>query len=403
MTGIAARIGAWMPAGLTFDASGPAVSAGNYRISRSDVLLLALAFLTSRIVLIVFTVLSYAANTARLEVGPQDMFCNWDCDWYIGIAQNGYVAVADADKHGVANWAFFPALPMAMRVVAQLTGLPVVWSGVVLANLAAAGGLYLMFLLASDLGGRRFGRHAALVYAFWPFAVHAAQPMTEALFVPLSIGIFLWARRGNWLLAGLAAAVLSATRTVGILAFLPMLMLATREFGLWRLATLRPGCERAVVALALSGVGLGLYMIYLYGLTGDALAFSHNQNAWNRTFKLPWMMLLDEFNPAYIDTHWLIANACNAATGIVGLLLLRVLWRQGLAAEVLFAGAALLLAFDTGTTNSLPRYTGGLFPIMLAVAYLTDTPMMRRPAIALAVAGEASLAFAWGMEQFYVM
>jgi len=43
--------------------------------------------------------------------------------------------------------------------------------------------------------------------------------------------------------------------------------------------------------------GLGLFMLFLYKLFGDALYFSHAQRAWWRTFALPWETL-------YISVAW---------------------------------------------------------------------------------------------------
>ena len=403
MSTLAARMSAWLPGGAMARPLGPAVVSGGYRLLAADVRLLAALYVGARLIVVTAIALAYLANPARLELGLEDIFCNWDCDWYAEIARNGYVTPDHADKHGVANWAFFPVMPAAMAWVAGATGLSVAWAGIAVATVAGAIGLFGFFLMMRDLVGLRAARFAAAIYAFWPFAVHSMLPMTEALFVPLTVWLFLTALRGNWLAAGATAAVLSATRTVGVLAFLPLMVLAARQYGLWRLATLRPGTERAVLALGLTGLGLALYMLYLAGLTGDALAFSHNQAAWNRFFKLPWMMLLDELNPAYSSPAWLMANVANAATGIGALLLLSVLWKRGMVAEAVFAGTAMMVALTSASANSLPRYAGGLVPLVIAVALVGDRPLWRWPVLAGCLAAEAILAYAWGLEQFYVM
>jgi len=388
---------------LTSDGHRPACASSGFSILAADWPLLLGLFLSTRLILVAGIGLAYWANTSRLELGFDDIFCNWDCDWYVGIAENGYQSLGQAGASGAANWAFFPALPIAMSALSHLSGLPVVYAGLIIAQIGWGLGLYLIYLLARDLKGPEFARHAAIVYAVWPFAIHASIPMTEAVFVPLSIGCFLAARRGNWLLAAALVALLSASRTVGVVMVLPLAMLAMREFGAWRLFLLRPGTERAALALGASGLGLGLFMVYLHGLTGDAMAFSHNQVAWSRVFKLPWMMMLDELNPVYIGGNWLIANVLDLATGIGGFVLLAYLWRRGARPEALFGAVTLLIAFCTGNASSLPRYAGGLAPVILAVAFASAAPLRRIPAYAVSIAAMLALAIAWGLEQFYVM
>ena len=62
----------------------------------------------------------YAASPGPLS----DTICQWDCNWYISLAKNGY----DATPHVVgaaiqADWAFFPVYPLALVLVKHFTGL----------------------------------------------------------------------------------------------------------------------------------------------------------------------------------------------------------------------------------------------------------------------------------------
>ncbi len=375
----------------------------DYRISRDDLILIGGLLIATRLLIVVAIALAWGADTARLEDGVSDLFCAWDCYWYTGIADNGYQLPHQIPGVGFATWAFFPLLPLLMAGLSALTGLATVTSGVIIATIATGLGLYGNFLFARDLAGRAFARHATIVLALWPFAIHTAIPMTEALFVPLTIWGLLFTRRRQWLAAGIAAGLLSATRTTGVFLFLPMLMIAVKDHGFWRVLTIRPGTERIALGLALSGLGLALYMFYLNGLLGDALAFSHNQAAWQRRFSFPWMTIYDALNPLVITPRWMLANGLYVASGLAGLWLAVELWRRDLKPEAVFVAATLLIAFSSGSANSLPRYAAGLYPTTLAVALLSDTALRRLPVLVFLGAGLFVAAFTWGMEQFYVM
>lgn len=375
----------------------------DYRIARSDLILIAGLLVATRLLIVAAIACAWGADTARLEEGVSDLFCAWDCNWYTGIADNAYQLPRQIPGIGFANWAFFPLLPSLMAGLSWLTGVTTVTSGVIVATIATGLGLYGNFLFARDLAGVAFARHATIVLALWPFAIHTAIPMTEALFVPLTIWALLFARRRQWLAAGIAAGLLSATRTTGVFMFLPMLMIAVNDHGFWRVVTIRPGTERIALALALSGLGLALYMLYLNGLLGDALAFSHNQAAWQRRFSFPWMTVYDALNPLVITPRWMLANGLYVATGLAGLWLAVVLWGRGLRPEAVFVAVTLLIAFSSGSANSLPRYAAGLYPTTLAVALLSDTAMRRLPVSVFLGAGLFAAAFTWAMEQFYVM
>lgn len=383
---------------------GRVVTSGHpFRIERKDWQWLIALFVATRAIIAFGIIAAYLSNTSRMETGLDDLFCNWDCDWYSGIAENGYQSLDAVSASGAANWVFFPLFPILIHLLSAITGLRPSYSGLLIAQASWGLGLYLMYLAARDLKGPEFARHAATIYAVWPFAIHGSMPMTEALFVPLTIAIFLFARRTNWLIVAMLVPLLSATRTVGVMIELPLFMLASEQFGVWRVLTLRPGTERAVLALASAGLGIALFMVYLYGLTGDALAFSHNQAAWKRHLEAPWMMILDELNPAIISPAWLLANSLDIATCAVAIVLLVFLWRRGLWAEVAYALVVVTIACCTGNASSLPRYAGGLYPVMLAFALWSQGPLHRVPTYAALTAGLAALSVAWGLEQFYVM
>ncbi|MBP0644849.1 hypothetical protein J8J17_23940, partial [Mycobacterium tuberculosis] len=85
-------------------------------------------------------------------------------------------------------------------------------------------------------------------------------PMSEAVFLPLSLLSLLLARNDRWLLAGLVGGLMSGTRIVGILVVPGLVTLALQRYGWRALLTLRPGSERVLLGLLFCGLGLALFM-----------------------------------------------------------------------------------------------------------------------------------------------
>ena len=134
----------------------------------------------------------------------------WDTGWYLGIAINGYRYDATRPD-GQQNIVFFPAFPMATRVVARLLGasssgrfLPsdaaaYMTAGTCVVLVAFFGALVYMFLLARELLGAEDEADAAVwLLAAYPFAVFYSAMYTESLFLIGAVGAVYHFRRGEF-------------------------------------------------------------------------------------------------------------------------------------------------------------------------------------------------------------
>jgi hypothetical protein len=239
----------------------------------------------------------------------------WDGAWYLVIAHYGYRP--DLGSFTSSRTAFFPLYPLGVRGLADLGFAPVV-AGVLLSVVALAGALYglhrLTMLEAARLGlldRREVARQAVLLTALAPMAFYFSAVYSESLYLALSVGLFLCARRGRWASAAALGALASATRSTGVALLVPLLLLylyGPREdrspdrvrgagghgFGVAStFALLRTGRPRYrlrgdALWLALVPVGLGLYMAHLGLAGGDALAPFHAEAAWSRHFAGPY-------------------------------------------------------------------------------------------------------------------
>ena len=101
---------------------------------------------------------------------------------------------------------------------------------------------------------------------------------------------FFLVDKNRWIESGIVGALLSATRIVGCLFSISYLIVCLKRVGFGRI--IRERNLAIVVGLLLCPLGMALYMLYLYHLTGDAIAFVHIQVAWNRAPGNPFAVIV---------------------------------------------------------------------------------------------------------------
>ncbi|MEA2435575.1 MAG: hypothetical protein QOF65_131, partial [Thermoleophilaceae bacterium] len=196
----------------------------------------------------------------------------WDSAWYLDIAHSGYSGPSSA---------FFPLYPLLVRVVGTVSAPgALLVAGYVVSLAALFGALYLMHRLVTlELGSSEVARVAVLMLALFPGALWLGAPYSESLFLLLSVGAFYAARIDRWAVAGVCAALASATRSAGIVLVVPLVIL-------WWKSTGRRARDLAWIALA--PAGLVAYSVYLAASIGDGFAYLHLQEVWFRSFAGPF-------------------------------------------------------------------------------------------------------------------
>ena len=152
----------------------------------------------------------------QTRTGFVEAMCVWDCYWFGDIATHGYQAYPETlnfgGPAGIANWAFFPLYPLLIAAVQRLVVAPPATVGAIVSPL-----LTLAAALGSLAAVRR--RPAGLSAVRGAAAGRAVQLLfLDPLFgepVPAADGRRRSSRlrRRNYVAAGLAGALLSATRT----------------------------------------------------------------------------------------------------------------------------------------------------------------------------------------------
>jgi hypothetical protein len=353
----------------------------------------------------------------------------WDAAWYLVIAHYGYRP--ELGSFTAARSAFFPLYPLGVGVLERL-GVEAVAAGVLLSVGALACGLYGLHRLATlETGRRDVARTAVLLTALAPMAFYFSAVYSESLYLALSVGMFLCARRGRFGWAAALAAGAAATRSTGLLLMVPLALLylygpcADREpdravEGGWRAARMlapRYRLRRDALWLLLVPAGAIAYLGYLAAWGADPLLPFHSQTAWGRAFAGPYVGVWDGAKAAFEGvrqllwggrTHiYLPSAAAPSATveaghnvmlfafGAAALgALVGVLRRLPLAyGAYVLAALALPLSYPGGAQPlmSLPRFLVVLFPLNLWLAGWLHEHASARARMALLAASAAAM------------
>lgn len=371
---------------------------------RDALLILGLFIASSTLILLAGYAVAHLWPEGFAPGDPIKSLCRWDCIWYMSLIEQGYDPVAAKWPTGDGtNWGFFPLLHVTISAVFAVTGLEGVGGAMMVSMGLRLIGLFLFFLYVRDLFGVSFARAATILFAFSPFAVHQAVPMSEAAFVPVSIAFFWLARRGAFAATAVAAVALSAARSSGLFAVLSLGWIAIGRFGARRLFTLSPGTETAWLALTACGLGAALFMLHLHDHLGHALAFSGAQVGWYREFKFPLLTIIDEVNLYAMTPMWAFYNFINIVFAAFGLWLAWRCLKLRLGPEALFIFIAITLGLVAGASTSLPRFTFGLFPLVVAFMTLVPSPRARLITFVVAAGLQFVATVMWAMEFPHVM
>jgi len=305
----------------------------------------------------------------------------WDSEWYKIIASEGYRY--DGDPGLTQTVVFYPLYPGLSRLVGELLGIDVTDALLLVANLAGAAAVVLLFKLVRE----SFTEHTAFVtvalISFFPASIFLSAGYTEPLALLLVVAFFLCLSGERFLMAAAFAGLATATRASGIV-LLPVLL-----WELWRCRPPRRFLIEAVPLAIISVSGLLLFALYL-GLTfGHPLAFADGQAAFheNTTLlaRLSSALTLQPFgrlNPADISP----AGLDQWFTLIFIALIVRA-WFTGMdRAMVLFAALVLALPYLTlsggpAGFTSMARFNLVSFPLFVTVALATGRTPWAMPAI----------------------
>ena len=316
-----------------------------------------------------------------------------DAGWYLQIAIYGYEYLGQLSTDVQQNIVFFPAFPLLMRGAAMLGGntwLAHVLSGTIISLGAFVAGLAYLYALARDYLDEAEATTALWLLAAYPFALFYGALYTESLFLLTAVGAFYHFRRREWWRAAAWACLAGLTRPNG---FLLGAALGTLAISPWLPSWLaggtlerRPRPSRdvarafSVAAIApgllvacAAGLGVLLYSVYVWSMTGDPLTWLKLHAAWGRRYTGLWYVVGARY--AFITEqgwHLYMSNLHHDLLNALGVIfVLAAAWpvsrRFGLAYAV-FILINILPPIASGELLSAGRFSAVLFPAFLWLA-----------------------------------
>ena len=346
-------------------------------MARQELLWITVAYLAARGMLLLVAYLngSFGHHNFLGELA------NWDGMWYRELANHGY---PDHVSYAQTTLGFFPLFPLTIWTVKQplllLTSHNAIWCATVAgALISAAGGLVatvLVHRLAEGWWDRDTARRATILFVVFPGSVVFSMVYSEGLLLPLAAGCLYALERRRWVLAGALAGCATAVQPVGLV-LVPVCLfsalLELRRRG-WSLRAAR----RSLLAPLLSLTGLGAFMAFLWGWTGNPLAtYLAQHHGWSETttplslwrmaVKLSDQIDFSHFNQPTINLNLVI----GLIGGVVLLMWLVLVWfsRHEISPEaILWTLGIAFLAFTSSNVPPLPRMLITAFPALMAVA-----------------------------------
>jgi hypothetical protein len=303
-------------------------------------------------------------NNFELGRSLEDLLCSWDCGWYLSIIIDGYHLEPQGHLSGdAANWAFFPLFPLSAKAVSYCTRLSGLTAAVFVSNLYFILAIPVLFNYVKKMLGTQSARFVIITFAFSPYSLYFSTPYTESLYFLLMVSALSFAKSNNWLIAGVLAAMISATRNLGVLLAIPLLLIAIKQYSIKNLLKLSDGSERVIFCLLIAPLGLFVYMYYLHQHIGDALAFKNIQIAWGRSIGNPLIILIRSFLGRAYEIYCATVACISFMAGLY------LLWKRFVVEGVIFI-IGIIVPLATGIA-SIPRYSFTLFPIYIALAIIT--------------------------------
>jgi hypothetical protein len=305
----------------------------------------------------------------------------WDGGHFVRLAEEGYPAGYSYNAEGQLTGnglAFFPGYPMLVRIVHLATGLEVGTAAITVAWIAGGFAAVLICALGTRLYDERVGLALTTLFCTQPMSMALSMAYSEALFVAMVAGMFLFAHRGDWLPAGVFGLGAALSRPTGAAAALALAVAAgvavyrsrkeARDLSdrdeTGEVAGHKPAWQ-PVAAAALALAGVPGYLLWVGLRVGDLGAWFDIQTAgWGTTFDYGVSTLKFVRDTLRTGDGWIQVSVAWMIIGVVVLAAVAVAQRVWLPLQVYGLIALVQILGQGGYYHSKPRL---LVPVLLVL------------------------------------
>ena len=319
---------------------------------------------------------------ARKEGEPEEsavdlitgVFTSWDGRWYLELVRTGYPDSIPANityEQTEARAAFFPMYPGAVRVVDSVFPGGDTFAALFLNFVLGAIAVVLVGLLARRVFSSSVAARAMVLFAVFPGSFVLSFAYSEALFIVFAASCLVLLYDEQWLLAGLAAALATATRPNGVAIVFACLVAAAIAIKTRRQWS-------SLLSVLLAPLGFIGFQLYVDDVAGE-------RGAWFRVQTEAWAEGTSFGATAVENTFSFITSPFDSTADALTVLSLGALavmafaaWKKRLPLPwVAYSVIIVALMLIPETVTARPRFVFTAFPLFIAVAAWWPQPRRR--------------------------
>lgn len=300
-----------------------------------------------------------------LKLNSHDIFFNY---WHSWAQWDGghYLQIAKYDYQNMADAAFFPLYPEAIKLLSPIFLGNYLLTGLLISNISFLAFLYTLERLFRILSGDKSASNIIFLYILFPASFFAVAFYSEGLYLFLSTAALLFFVKKSFDKSYFFAALSSIARPFGIILIFSLYV--SQLFHVFKNKEKLTKLFDPTVKASLSLLPFVIYVLFLKAIYHDSLAFFSVQSDWNRiivdplttfgvylkslvTFKLPNLM-------DYIDLLTFVSFITILILGIRKLI--TPIW--------IYSMLVIVFCAMTGTLSGIPRYSLSAIGVFILLA-----------------------------------